>query len=249
MNRIPGKEGKFVAGFVLLLVTSLLGWKVIKNYSKDFMPVRYVRVSGVFQHLGKEEIQQVVEPLVNTDFVSADLQLIHDAALSLPWVVQARVKRIWPDVINIKITEQQAVFRWGSDGLLNLQGELFNPQDIGEFSSLALIKGPQEHELRLFNVMQELMAELAEQSLQIKEFNVNERRSWKIVLETGMQLQLGRREPAKNFRRFVKTLDVLGQERLEVIENVDMRYPDGYSITWKSGASPDLKDTGRKRKT
>jgi cell division protein FtsQ len=68
-------------------------------------------------------------------------------------------------------------------------------------------------------------------------------------MEPGMLLQLGLREPAKNFRRIVKTLDVLGQERLEFIENVDMRYPDGYSITWKSGASPDLKDTGRKRKT
>ena len=249
MSRLLGKERKFVAGFVLLLVAGLLGWKVIKNFSEDFMPVRYVRVSGVFQHLGKEGIQQAVEPLVSTDFVSADLQLIHDAALSLPWVAKARVKRIWPDVIDIRITEQQAAYRWGKDGLLNRQGELFNPQDINEFGSLALIKGPPGHEYRLFTIMQELMAELGEQSLHIKEFIVNERRSWKIVLEKGMQLQLGRREPTKNFRRFVKTLHILGPERLEVIEKVDMRYPDGYSITWKLDASPDLKDAGRKRKT
>lgn len=248
MDRLLGKVGKFAAGFVLLFATGLLGWKVIKNYSKDFMPVSYVRVSGIFQHLGKEEIKQVVEPLVSTDFVSADLQLIHDAALSLSWVAQVRVKRIWPDVIDIRITEQQAAFRWGKDGLLNLQGELFNPQDVSEFASLALIKGPQGHEHRLFNIMQELMTELAEQSLQIKEFIVNERRSWKIVLEKGMQLQLGRREPAKNFRRFVKTLHVLGQEKLEVIEKVDLRYPDGYSITWKLGVSPDLKGAGNKKR-
>lgn len=243
MEGLLDKTGKFGIGFVLFFVFCLLAWQLIKTYSKDFMPVRYVRVSGIFQHLGKQEIKQLIEPFVVTDFVSADLQEIHDAALLLPWVAQAKVKRVWPDVIDIRITENQAAFRWGKEGLLNLQGELFKPQDTSEFSTLALIKGPLGHEYNLFNIMQELMTELAEQSLKINKFIVNERRSWMIVLEKGMQIQLGRREPAKNFSRFVKTLQVLGQEKIELIEKVDLRYPNGYSITWKSGAIPGFNGT------
>ncbi len=240
MEGLLDKTGKFGIGLVLLFVFCLLAWQLIKTYSKDFMPIRYVRVSGVFQHLGKQEIKQVIEPFVVTDFVSANLQEMHDAALLLPWVTQARVKRVWPDIIEIRITEQQAAFRWGNTGLLNMQGQLFNPQDVSDFSTLALIKGPQGHEHKLFKIMQELISDLKEQSLQIKKFIVNERRSWTIVLEKGMQLQLGRREPAKNFRRFVNTLQVLGHEKIELIENVDLRYPNGYSITWKSGATPNF---------
>ena len=243
MEGILDKSGKFGIGLALLFILCLLAWQLIKTYSKDFMPIRYVRVSGIFQHLGKQEIKQVIEPYVVTDFVSADLQEMHDAALLLPWVAQVRVKRVWPDVIDIRITENQAAFRWGNESLLNLQGELFKPQDTSEFATLALIKGPQGHEYNLFKIMQELMTELAEQSLQIKKFIVNERRSWMIVLEKGMQMQLGRREPAKNFSRFVNTLQVLGQEKIELIEKVDLRYPNGYSITWKSGARPDFIST------
>lgn len=240
MEELLDKTGKFGVGLVLLFIFCLLAWQLIKTYSKDFMPVRYVRVSGVFQHLGKQEIKQVIKPLVITDFVSVDLQAIHDAALLLPWVAKAKVKRVWPDVVDIRITEQQAVFRWGKEGLLNVQGELFYPQDISEFSTLALIAGPQGQEHKLFKIMKELMTDLAEQSLQIKKFVVNERRSWMIVLEKGMQLQLGRREPAKNFQRFVNTLQVLGQKKIDLIEKVDLRYPDGYSITWRSTATADL---------
>lgn len=243
MVEIFGNPGKFVIPVVLILITVLSGWKLIVNYSKEFMPVRYVRVSGVFQYLSKEEIQQAIEPLVMTDFVSVDLQAIHDRALFLPWVGEVRVKRIWPDVIDIHITEQQAVFRWGKEGLLNTQGDLFKPEDITEFDELALIKGPEGHEHRLFDIMQKLQMELMEQSLQIKEFSVNERRSWKIVLEKGMQIQLGRQDQEKKFRRFIQTLQVLGQERIEAIERIDLRYPDGYAVTWKPGSQPNLTGT------
>jgi len=34
----------------------------------------------------------------------------------------------------------------------------------------------------------------------------------------------------------LKTLNVLKQEQIEQMEIVDLRYPNGYSVSWKSGA-------------
>ena len=131
------------------------------------MPIRYVRVGGVFQHLGKEEIKNLLMSQVSTDFISADMKAIKNAVLSLPWVSKAEVKRIWPDAIDIVVFEQTPFVRWGEKSLLNEQGDVFSPGNISEFGSLPQLSGPAGQEKRLLNKMKEIRAVLSEKSFDL----------------------------------------------------------------------------------
>jgi len=51
-----------------------------------------------------------------------------------------------------------------------------------------------------------------------------------------LEILLGRNEQLKKLQRFLKTLEVLEQERVEKMAIVDLRYPNGYAVSWKPDA-------------
>ncbi len=232
---------------LLAVMAFLLGW--IWQWGgtriREAMPIRYVRIAGVFQYLGKDQVQKVLRPLVVTDYFSADVGRIHDAALALPWVDSVVVKRVWPDAIDIRIFEQEAVVRWGDDSLMNPRGELFRPKNIDAFMDLPLLSGPAGSERRLLGILRQMREALAGHALSLAAFTVSERRSWQLTLDNGMHIKLGRMAPQEKFQLLLQALPVLGQETIAAIARVDMRYPNGFALAWKEGMAPDWGDAGK----
>jgi len=201
------------------------------------LPVKYVRVEGVFQHLSKDELKTALLPWVNTGFLEANMQAIQQVVASLPWVKTVTVKRIWPDTIDIKVAEKIPYVRWGENSLTTEQGVIFTPKDIAEFSHLMILTGPKDQQLKVLEIMKGITTALADQSIALAEFHINDRWSWKIKLTTGLEILLGRDEQLKKLQRFLKTLTVLKKEQVEQIAIVDLRYPNGYAVSWKPGAA------------
>ncbi len=224
-----------LVGMVLVLA-ACFGWREIKAQGADLMPVRYVRVEGAFQYIAKDRIKRVIGKQIMHGFYNADLQQIQQSVKALPWAEKVSVKRVWPDAIKVQISEQKPVARWGKYGLLNNQGEMFVPDNRNEFAQLPLISGPDGQEKQLLEVMKGLSIALQDQAMKLKAFYVNERRAWKVKLTSGMEIKLGRTTPLKNIQRFLKTVDLLGEEQIAKIATVDLRYPNGYAVTWKIDA-------------
>ncbi len=219
----------------LLLLGGVLwiyGYK-IKKYGIDAIPIKYVRTEGVFQYLSKDEIKTALRPLVKTGILAADMQAIHDAVAKLPWVETVSVKRVWPDAIDIKVHEKKPYVRWGTDSLINEQGIIFTPNNMEQFQALTLLIGPDKQQKKALEIMKGVKTALADQSLEMAEFTINDRWSWKIKLATGMDILLGRNDQLKKLQRFLRTLPLLGRERVDAIAVVDLRYPNGYAVSWK----------------
>ncbi|NOT12332.1 MAG: FtsQ-type POTRA domain-containing protein [Methylococcaceae bacterium] len=221
-----------VATLLFISLVGLAGRVIIKDVH-NLMPIKYVRTTGVFQYLSKDEVKTVLEPIVETSIFSADMQAIQQTVAALPWVASVTVKRVWPDAIDIKVHERKPYVRWGLQSLLNERGDLFTPKRVQQFKYLPMLTGPQMQEKKVLEIMKGIRTELADQSLALAEFNVNDRWAWKIKLTTGMEIELGRNEQLKKLHRFLKTLAVLGQERVNSIATVDLRYPNGFAIAWK----------------
>lgn len=221
-----------------LLIISTIGIAargVIRD-TLSSMPIKYVRTSGVFQYLSKEEIKSVLTPLVSTSFFSADMQAIQKTVSELPWVSAVRVKRVWPDAVDIKVHEQRPYVRWGQNGLLNEHGDLFKPKNLEQFAHLPMLTGPDNQQKKVLEIMKGLRTELADHGFTLMEFHVNERWAWSIILSTGMEIKLGRNEQLLKLDRFLNSIQILGQSRIESIAGIDLRYPNGFAITWKPDA-------------
>jgi cell division protein FtsQ len=226
-----------ILGAILLIGLIWLCGQRLKSYGSEAMPIKYVRIEGVFQYLGKDEIKTALRPLVMTSFFAADMQAIHEAVAQLPWVHSAAVKRVWPDAIDIKVHEKKPYVRWGQQSLLTERGELFIPKNIEQFQALPLLVGPDQQHGKVLEIMKGVKTALADQSMELAEFSIDDRWSWKIKLATGMEILLGRNEPLEKLQRFLKTLAVLGQEQIDAMAIVDLRYPNGYGVSWKPGTA------------
>jgi len=197
------------------------------------LPLKYVRTEGVFQYLSKNEIKTVLQPLVMTGFFEADMQAIHSVVSTLPWVDTVTVKRIWPDAIDIKIREKKPYARWGKNSLITERGVIFTPNNSEQFQNLTIVTGPEQQQVKVLEIMKGVKTALADQSMQLAEFSVNDRWAWKIKLATGLEILLGRNDQLKKLQRFLKTLAVLKQEQVDAMTIVDLRYPNGYAVSWK----------------
>ncbi len=198
------------------------------------LPIKYVRTEGVFQYLSKDDIKTVLEPLVTTSFLEANMQAIHLAVAALPWVDAVEVKRLWPDTIDIKVTEKKAYLRWGKDSLITEQGVIFTPKSLERHQHLIVVTAPQARRLEVLEIMKGIKTALADESLELAEFTINNRWSWTIKLTTGLEILLGREEQLKKLQRFLKTIPLLGKQQIEAMAVVDLRYPNGYAVSWKA---------------
>lgn len=199
-------------------------------------PIRYVKIEGAFQYTGKDQLKQLLAAEMKKGFYHADVDHIRHLLVDLPLVAYAYVDRVWPDAVYIKIIEQKPIVRWGDKAVLNKDGELLLPDNIDEFKQLPLITGPEGQEKKLLEIMKGVYIVLMDKSMQLAEFHVNERRAWRIKLVNGLEMLLGRKAPLENMQRFLKTMDLLGEEQLAKIASVDTRYPNGYALSWKVGA-------------
>lgn len=228
-------------GWKILAVLGVIGvlfWKLggIKAYKPAATPVKYVRVGGVFQYLTKDELKNTLLPLVQAGFLATDMQTVHDAVAKLPWVDEAEVKRVWPDAIDIRIREKTAFARWGGNSLITEKGVIFSPRNVDQFLALPKVFGPERQELKVLEIMKGVTTALSDQAMVLSEFTINDRWSWKIRLASGMEIRLGREDQLKKLQRFLRTLPLLGAERSALIAIADLRYPNGYAVTWRPDA-------------
>jgi cell division protein FtsQ len=220
---------------LLILAVWGLRQEVVSDKVTESWPIRYVRTEGIFQYLSKEEIKAALMPLVTASIFDADMQKIHSTVTKLPWVKNATVERVWPDAIDIKVHERKAYVRWGQKGLLTEYGELFTPNNVDQFQSLLLLEGPKQQEAKTLEIMKGVKTALEDQALELAEFKVNDREAWGIKLKTGLEILLGRTGQLKKLQRFLDTLPILGQEKIAAMQVVDLRYPNGYAVSWKPG--------------
>jgi cell division protein FtsQ len=219
---------------IIVLLLSGLVWKY-GILDKVYFPVKYVRTEGRFQYLGKDEIKATIEPLLNNGFFDIDVKTVQLAVSTIPWVESVTVKRSWPDTIEIQVVEKKPYVRWGEKSLITEQGVIFTPNNLEPFQSLIELSGPKDQQVKALEIMKGVRTALEDQSLDMEAFTINDRWAWKIKLVTGQEILLGRNDQLKKLQRFLKSLKLFKQEQFDAMAVIDLRYPNGFAVSWKQG--------------
>jgi cell division protein FtsQ len=168
--------------------------------------------------------------------MTVDLQKIRAAVMELPWVADAAIQRRWPDQLVIAVTEQEAIARWGKDGLLNRRGEVFRPQPLGDIGDLPLLFGPDSLAAEVVARYADLRELLAAQQLTLANLGTDERGSWSAELQNGLILHMGTGDVLKKIRRFSRVYRDSLSEQIDRIAYIDLRYSNGVAVGWKAAA-------------
>jgi cell division protein FtsQ len=229
-----------VANIAFVTVTLMLlaagAWWVLRQ---PFFPIGGIKVDGEVTHNNAVTLRANVAPQLKGNFFTIDLARARAAFESVPWVRSAVVRREFPDKLRVTLTEQVPVATWGDDAgskLINGFGDVFEANVAEVDDNLPRLDGPIEQAGQVLGMYRVLQPQFQPYELSIDELTLSSRGSWKVVLDSGAEIELGRgqsEEVTARLQRFLKTVtQVAGQYRRSVadVEGADLRHNDAYAL-------------------
>ncbi len=204
-----------------------------------FFPIKEVNVQIIndqkinhdtLLNVTREQIEHITKSEIKGNFVSVNLTEVREAFVKLPWVRDAKVNRQWPDSLNITLEEHQALAYWGRHALVNTFGEVFR---VSVNRDLPVFTGPKEASAKevaqIYRRFSQILSPLQQS---IAEITLTPRYAWRIQLDTGTLLELGRDEIEERLIRYVAVYNhsIARFNQEGPLAYVDLRYPNGFAI-------------------
>jgi cell division protein FtsQ len=235
-NRQPLDWSKVGRWSLALLLFSIIGiggvWLVETLRDPRVLPFKVVRIDGQLRHLDRLQIEKVVGGEIRGNFFTLDVERVYRAAQDLPWIDQVSVRRVWPETLVMKISEQIPMARWGEHQLVNLQGDVFSPLQHEIPEGLPHLYGPSGSSRELVARYLELKPRLTLVGLELNQLILDARHSWKLVFADGMRLHLGSKEMEARLQRFISIfprIQVAAETDSRLLD-VDLRYTNGFTV-------------------
>jgi cell division protein FtsQ len=214
------------------LIAGLAGAVTIAvDWEPRLLPVRVVSIDGELRSLSREALQQTVASHIRGGILTLDLPSLHDEVESLAWVESARLRRVWPDRIELTVVEHQAEARWGQDGLVSASGHVFRPEDGRLPAGLPLLSGPRDQDAPLVvERFRDWSPKLAGLGLIVDGIHRGARGDWTVELLGGTQLLFGTEQIETRFQRLLVAYGRI--EALGIPSLLDLRYSNGLAVRW-----------------
>ncbi|HXF66882.1 MAG TPA: cell division protein FtsQ/DivIB [Burkholderiales bacterium] len=213
-----------LAAFAALALFYAAGMHVLRHPA---FALREVRVVNELRHVSREEVVEVARRELRGGFFTLDLEAARAAFERLPWVRRASVWRRWPDRLEVALEEHVPLARWSATALVNTHGELFEGSYAG---SLPLFRGPDGGAREIAIQYRYFRRSLEPIGRVPVEVALSPRRAWRLVLDGGLALELGREEVEARLARFVAAYARTVGRLERSIEYVDLRYPNGFAV-------------------
>ncbi|MEN7342854.1 MAG: cell division protein FtsQ/DivIB [Pseudomonadota bacterium] len=222
------KRGVFMVAVLATVMVAAFSARSVLN-----VPIELLTIEAPFQRVSELQITNAFTDFSEAGFIDIDLDEVRGRIEALDWVDRASVRRVWPNEIEIVVSEQVPAAKWGNDGLLNTRGELFSSTGREDLPELPRLSGPPR---RLNDVASRYLAlrrPLIEAGLGVRAVTMDARGAWQFVLANGIEVRLGREQVQARADRFIQVAAPVVARHEEKIRHVDMRYSNGFAIGWK----------------
>ena len=221
-----------VALVALPVVALVNGWIGAERW-----PLRTLRVTDGLERVDTARLREVVAPHAAAGFFAVRLDRAQAEVARLPWVERAEVRKLWPDVLEVRIVEHRPFARWGQDRLLSEQGRLFPVEGIEVPAGLPLLHGPDARApdvVALYNQSREMFAA---GGFAIERLVLDRRDSWSLTLHGDIEVTIGSQEARLRLQRFARVLpQLLARSELPLVR-ADLRYTNGFALEWAQPAA------------
>jgi cell division protein FtsQ len=218
--------------------------------------IKAIRVEGEVNRNSESTIRANAVHRLAGSFLTLDLQKSRTAFEAVPWVRHAVVRREWPMRLAVRLEEHRPLALWamadGNDRLVNSFGEVFeaNIGDV-EDDGLPTLEGPEGSAPQMLSLLQKLGQVVRPLNAgDIDRLARSARGSWRITLEKGAVIELGRgseAEVVERTRRFVATMPRVEAQYQRRLEYADLRHADGFAVRLQGVTTSVPAPAARKR--
>jgi cell division protein FtsQ len=228
-----GLAGGIGAG---VLAAGLLGYTYHALTQPGRLPLRVVEINGNFNRLDRDDIRETVRGAMDGGFLTVDMAAVRRAVRAMPWVAEVSIRRVWPDRLQMHVTEEQPLARWGEDALINTGARVFRPKSLAGHEGMPRLRGPDGSETRVVDFYRAVAPSLAARGLQLQELALDERRHWWLHLNEDLVVSLGREHLEERLAQFLRVYPSLAADDARRPVRIDMRYAHGFAVRWQQRA-------------
>jgi cell division protein FtsQ len=216
-----------VFALAILMLFAAMAWRAAHF---EAFSVREIDVVGDVTRVTREQVETIVFNELEGTFFTVDLGAAKAAFEKLPWVRRVDVRRRWPNRLEVAVEEHRELARWGNSAMVNRYGEVF---EGASNDRLPKFEGPDgscvevTRNYMLFNEALRLIGR------RVETVRVSERRAWRVRLDDGTVIELGRDGVVARLNNYVAAYGRSVARLKGGARHVDMRYANGFSVRVK----------------
>jgi len=225
---------RFFPIFLAIVIVGLLYWGWCYLRRPTTLPFHHVQLVYPAQRIDEKQIRQLAWNNIDGGFFSLKVDKLKAALLHQPWIASVSIRRKWPDTVALSIDEKPPEARWGAKGVISANADVFYPPPDSIPVGLSTIIAPLGQKNEILSNFQKLSDILLQLHLRVKTLTVTDRGVYQMTLSNGVRVMIGRDDVQQRFRRFVDLYPKIIEGRRGELAGVDLRYPNGFSVKWKS---------------
>lgn len=225
-----------IAGALFATALLLAAYGSVRYFVKlPVFPLREVRIDNELAHVTRAQLETLARRELKGNFFTLDLGEARAAFARLPWVRKVKVRRQWPDRLDVALEEHVPLARWGHAAFVNTHGEVFTaafertpvpPSD----GAVPLFVGPPESAKEIaiqYGYFRRRLATIGQVPVEVR---LSPRRAWQVRLASGLELKLGRERIEARLDRYIAVHDRTLKRLHRKLDYVDLRYPNGFAV-------------------
>jgi len=194
---------------------------------------------GELEHVNVATVRAATLPRISGNFFGVDLEQVRHAFEGVAWVRHARVRRQWPNRLDVVLEEHQALGFWNDGRLIDVDGDVFaaNLAEADADGTLPALSGPEGSEHEVAQRYSDFSRWLQPLGLQLASVSLSRSYAWSVKVANGtadgLTIEFGReRDPDALAERAARLamLYPLIVARWPHPTHIDLRYPNGLAL-------------------
>lgn len=235
-----------IAGFVTIV-------RQYKFTNTQVWPVETLAIISDGEQVSKRDLANIIRQLGQQSLLSVDLERIQNKIQENPWAEKVELRKIWPDTLEIRVTERKAIAKINDWFLLDNQ--------VLAKSSHSNIQSAQSSELASMTIADSVLNNLSRnqqlskvvataldiglvlqrQQLKVDQFQISDIENWSVRMNNGMRITIGRKHQLERIEQLVRVYAAIIDKNN--IEKIDLRYNNGFAITLSADANIHQENT------
>lgn len=209
-----------------------------RAFSRHWLTLSEVRLSAVgVDAQTVERAAAALKQFAGAGVLDLNVEEIRRVLENLPGTAEAVVRR-GPRSMTAELRPRRPLARWADGGLVGARGARY----AGESAApLPIFSGAETRTAEMAEFYDSARKILAKRGMALAQLDLSEVGDWRVVLENGVAVYLGRESPRARLRRFAEHYPAVAAMYARV-ETADMRYGRGFAVRGKPLADEVLEE-------
>ncbi|MFT6732959.1 MAG: cell division protein FtsQ [Polaribacter sp.] len=244
LSRISGTVSALIKRLLKYsLVFSLVAlcvfiFKISKESLVEQWKVTQISINNNLNLVEPRSIASILKKKRYAYLLDIDVEKLHDEIVNLEWVKQVKIRKKWPNTIELLVEEYKPIARINESVLID-SGKLISVNVKEAYSHLPQITfepsfditAEENQYIEIFDLYQNMQRDLMSIGIRVESLNISGGFSWTLNTESNMEIKIGRKHQVMRIERLISSLPFV--EKLQQIRTVDLRYNNGFSVSKK----------------